>query len=162
LGGREFRANELAQKLRSKLDRYSKSTNEARQPAVMLLPDPCAATISTLVVLLCLSTGAFSEELTLSCKFEGSARPGSEREGEINQIFIDTESPAVELRIAQTMGTSNPIYFGFRNRQAKGMTDDRISLYFLGPKMSMAAILTLEEIDKTVTHMLEINDCIVN
>jgi hypothetical protein len=95
---------------------------------------------STLVALLCVSTGASSEELTLRCKFEGSARPGPEREKEVNQIFIDTQLPAVELRIAQTMGTSNPVYFGFRNREAKGMTDDRILLYFLGSKMSMAAI----------------------
>jgi hypothetical protein len=50
---------------------------------------------SSLVALLCVSTGAFSEELTLRCKFGGSARPGSEREKEVNQIFIDTELPAV-------------------------------------------------------------------
>jgi hypothetical protein len=96
--------------------------------------------LSTLIAFLCVSTAASSEELTLGCKFEGSARPGPEREREINQIFIDTELPAVELRIAQTMGTSHPVRFGFRNREAKGMTDDRILLYFLGSKMSMAAI----------------------
>src|SRR5215207_11100304 len=38
------------------------------------------------------------------------------------------------------MGTTAPIYFGFRNRQAKGMTDDKVLLHFLGSKMSMAAI----------------------
>jgi hypothetical protein len=98
--------------------------------------------LSTLIViaLLCVSTAASSEELTLRCKFEGSARPGPNREKEVNQIFIDTELPAVELRIAQTMGTSDAVYYGFRNREAKGMTADRILLYFLGSKMSMAAI----------------------
>ena len=38
------------------------------------------------------------------------------------------------------MGTSNPVTFGFRNRKAHGMTDDRVLLNFLGSKMSMAAI----------------------
>jgi hypothetical protein len=72
-------------------------------------------------------------------KFEGSERPGAEREKDVNQIHIDTDLPSVELRVAQTMGTSSPVYFGFLNRQAKGMTDDKVYLYFLGSKMSMAA-----------------------
>jgi len=38
------------------------------------------------------------------------------------------------------MGTSNEIYFGYRNRPAKGMTDDKILLHFVGSKISMAAI----------------------
>jgi hypothetical protein len=86
----------------------------------------------TLVAMLCVSTGALSEELTLVCQFVGSERPGLEREKEVNQLYIDTELPAVELRIAQTMGTSKPFYFGFRNRKVNGMTDDKILLYFLG------------------------------
>jgi hypothetical protein len=93
-----------------------------------------------LVVAVCFSTTALSEELTLACKFEGSERPGLEREKEVNQIYIDSQLPAVELRIAQTMGTSNPVTFGFRNRKAHGMTDDRVLLNYLGSKMSMAAI----------------------
>ncbi|RZN31252.1 hypothetical protein [Bradyrhizobium sp. Leo121] len=83
---------------------------------------------------------SWAEQLTLPCKFEGSERRGAEREKDVNQIYIDTELPAVELRVAQTMGTSDQVYFGFRNRQAKGMTDDKVLLYFLGSKMSMAAI----------------------
>jgi hypothetical protein len=78
--------------------------------------------------------------LTLACKFEGSEQPGIEREKEVNQIYVDTDLPAVELRVAQTMGTSDPTYFGFRNRKTRGMADDQIMLYFLGSKMSMAAM----------------------
>jgi hypothetical protein len=43
--------------------------------------------------------------LTLPCKFEGSERLGSEREKDVNQIYVDTDIPVVELRVAQTMGT---------------------------------------------------------
>ena len=93
-----------------------------------------------LVVAHCFSTTALWEELTLACKFEGSERPGLEREKEVNQIYIDSQLPAVELRIAQTMGTSDPVTFGFRNRKAHRMTDDRVLLNYLGSKMSMAAI----------------------
>ncbi len=97
------------------------------------------------VILTCLFTVGLpaipvAEQLTLVCIFEGSERPGPEREKDVNQIWIDTDLPAVELRVAQTMGTKNALYFGFRNRQAKGMTDDKILLYSLGSKISMAAI----------------------
>jgi len=85
-------------------------------------------------------TFSWAEQLTLPCKFEGSERLGAEREKDVNQIYVDTDLPVVELRIAQTMGTANEIYFGYRNRPAKGMADDKVLLYFLGSKMSMAAI----------------------
>jgi hypothetical protein len=95
----------------------------------------------TSAVALCVTAvPAFADQVTLACKFEGSERQGPDRETEINQIFIDTDSPAVELRIAQTMGTSKQVYFGYRNRKAKGLTDDKVLLYFVGSKMSMAAI----------------------
>ncbi len=81
-----------------------------------------------------------AEQLTLACIFEGSESPGLEREKDVNQIWIDTDFPAVELRVAQTMGTKNALYFGFRNRRANGMTDDRIQLSWVGSKISMAAI----------------------
>jgi hypothetical protein len=88
----------------------------------------------------CCPAVALGEKLTIACTFEGSERRGPEREKDVNQILIDTDLPAVELRVAQTMGTNNEVNFGYRNRQAKGMTDDKILLYFLGSKMGMAAI----------------------
>src|SRR5262249_20292388 len=98
-----------------------------------------SALFGVLLVAIC-PAGAIAEQLTLACSFEGSERRGAEREKDVNQIWIDTDLPAVELRVAQTMGTSNEVYFGYRNRSAKGMTDDKILLYSLGAKMSMAAI----------------------
>lgn len=99
-----------------------------------------ASTLFIVLVAIIVPTISWAEQLTLPCKFEGSERSGSEREKDVNQIYIDTDLPAVELRVAQTMGTTDPVYFGFRNRQAKGMHDDKILLYILGSKMSMAAI----------------------
>ncbi|MDE5454160.1 hypothetical protein GWE18_15130 [Bradyrhizobium sp. CSA112] len=98
------------------------------------------AALLGLVLSITISSVAGAEKLTLACRFEGSERPGPEREKNVNQLHVDTDLPVVELRVAQTMGTSNEVYFGYRNRPAKGMTDDKILLYFLGSKMSMAAI----------------------
>ena len=98
-----------------------------------------SALFGALLVAICPAL-AVAEQFTLACVFEGSERRGPEREKDVNQIWIDTDVPAVELRVAQTMGTNNEVYIGYRNRQAKGMTDDKILLYFLGSKMSMAAI----------------------
>jgi hypothetical protein len=94
----------------------------------------------TFLVLTIFPSVAVSEQITLDCKFEGSETRGREREKDVNQIFIDTDVPAVELRIAQTMGTANQVHFGYRDREVKGTTEDKILLYFLGSKMSMAAI----------------------
>jgi hypothetical protein len=96
--------------------------------------------ILCIVFVVSCSTEAISEQITIACKFVGSERPGLERAKDVNQIYIDTDLPAVELRVSQTMGTPDQLSFGFRNRQVKGMTDDKILLYFLGAKMSMAAI----------------------
>ena len=106
----------------------------------MLIGRRVAATLLMAISTLTGPTFSWAEQLTLPCKFEGSERPGAEREKDVNQIYIDTDLPAVELRVAQTMGTTDQIYFGFRNRQARGMTDDKVLLHFLGSKMSMAAI----------------------
>jgi hypothetical protein len=99
-----------------------------------------AAALIIMLVSINSPTFSWAKQLTLPCKFEGSERLGAEREKDVNQIYVDTDIPVVELRVAQTMGTTAPIYFGFRNRQAKGMTDDKVLLHFLGSKMSMAAI----------------------
>jgi hypothetical protein len=82
----------------------------------------------------------WAEQLVIACKFEGSEQRGVEREKGVNQIYIDTDLPAVELRVAQIIGTADPLYFSFRNRKTRGMADDRILLHFLGSKMSMAAL----------------------
>jgi hypothetical protein len=71
------------------------------------------------IMLIAGPTASWAEQLTLPCKFEGSERPGAEREKDVNQIYIDTDLPAVELRVAQTLGTTDQIYFGFRNRQLR-------------------------------------------
>jgi hypothetical protein len=98
----------------------------------------CCIALAVGVLTFC--SEAMAEKITLVCKFEGSERSGFEREKDVNQILIDTDLPSVELRVAQTMGTANEIYFGYRNRPAKGMTDDKILLHFVGSKISMAAI----------------------
>lgn len=87
------------------------------------------------------STLTSAETITLTCKFEGSDQANTQREiQDVNQLFIDSEVPMVELRVAQTMGTNNPMYFGFTNRTARGATDDQIRMIFLGAKVSVAAI----------------------
>jgi len=79
-------------------------------------------------------------KLTLACKFEGSNALDRSVKRTSIKILVDTETPNVELRIAQSMGTANGSYFSYRNRQTKRMTEDKMLLNVVGSKMSMAAI----------------------
>jgi hypothetical protein len=65
-----------------------------------------ATAVLSLLLVTIFPTVAMPEQITLACKFEGSERRGPEREKDVNQLYIDTDVPAVELRIAQTMGTA--------------------------------------------------------
>jgi hypothetical protein len=58
---------------------------------------------------------ASAEKLTLACTFDGGSFG---RERDVNQVFIDTDRPQVDLRIAQTMGTNNPVDWTFQNDTA--------------------------------------------
>ena len=49
---------------------------------------------------------ATAEKLTLACTFENG---GFGRARDVNQVLIDTERPEDDLRIAQTMGTNDPV-----------------------------------------------------
>jgi hypothetical protein len=77
---------------------------------------------------------ASAEKLTLACTFENG---DFGRERDINQILIDTEHPEVDLRIAQTMGTNDPVNWMHRNDAA---LNDSIHLVSEGSKISVAAI----------------------
>ncbi|NPU14123.1 hypothetical protein HL667_23240 [Bradyrhizobium sp. 83012] len=96
--------------------------------------------VSVLGLMIACPTAPMSEQLTLACRFEGSEPRISDVQKDVNQLYIDTDTPMIELRIAQTMGTANPAYWTYRTRSAKGMTDDKVFLYFVGSKMSMAAL----------------------
>ena len=79
---------------------------------------------------------ARAERLTLVCSFESGAGKVS-YERQVNQILIDTELPKIDLRVAQTMGTSNPINYTYENIAGK---HDSIKLVSNGPTIAMAAI----------------------
>ena len=79
---------------------------------------------------------ASAEKLTLACTFEdGEGNVGRERD--VNQVFIDTERPQVDLRIAQTMGTNDQIDWSFQN---DAVLKDNIQLVSEGSKISVVAI----------------------
>jgi len=59
------------------------------------------------------SPPALAEKWTISCTFEIGS--GGE-EHEVNQLFIDTDRPLVELRVAQTMGTKNERKWTYENK----------------------------------------------
>jgi hypothetical protein len=50
---------------------------------------------------------------TLSCTFENGSYGG---EHDVNQVFIDTDRPLVELRVAQTIGTKNEHNWTYENK----------------------------------------------
>ena len=56
---------------------------------------------------------ASAEELTLACTFESGIN--FDRERDVNQIIFDTDHPKVDLRVAQTMRTNNPVSWIFEN-----------------------------------------------
>jgi hypothetical protein len=55
---------------------------------------------------------ASAEKLTLACTFEGGTSTTG-WEPDVNQAIFDTDRPRVDLRIAQTMETKNPVGFYF-------------------------------------------------
>jgi hypothetical protein len=79
---------------------------------------------------------ATAQKLTLACTFEnGDGNIGRARD--VNQVFIDTERPQVDLRVAQTVATSNPVDWSFQNDVA---FKDSIQLVSEGSEISVAAI----------------------
>ena len=76
---------------------------------------------------------ASAEKLTLACTFE-SGNSGTEQD--VNQVIFDTERPRVDLRVAQTMGTNNPVDYTFENNAE---SKDTIQMVSEGSKISVAA-----------------------
>ena len=58
-------------------------------------------------------------------------------ERDVNQIIFDTDRPQVDLRVAQTMGTNNPVNWIFENNAER---KDSIQMVSEGSKISVAAI----------------------
>ena len=79
-----------------------------------------------------------AETIVLACEFEGSERTGPEREKEINQVIVDTTVPAIDLRISQTMGTTEEVNFLFSSNDQG--TGDRLVLTTNGSKIAAAGI----------------------
>ena len=77
---------------------------------------------------------ASAEKLTLACTFESGSLG---RERAVNQVFIDTDRPQVDLRVAQTMGTNNQVDFTYENNAER---KDSIPMVSEGTKISVAAI----------------------
>ena len=77
---------------------------------------------------------AATEILIFACTFE-SGSFGSERD--VNQVVFDTDRPRVDLRVAQTMGTNDPVAWTFENNAGR---KDSIQLVSEGSKISVAAI----------------------
>ncbi|WP_141740122.1 hypothetical protein [Bosea sp. BIWAKO-01] len=91
-----------------------------------------AGVIGALVVLG--ARAASAEKLTLACTFENG---DLDRERDVNQVLFDTERPLVDLRVAQTMGTDNPVNWIFQNDAA---SKDSIQLVSDRSRISVAAI----------------------
>ena len=88
--------------------------------------------IGVFVVLSALPASA--EKLTLACTFESGSLG---RERAVNQVFIDTDRPQVDLRVAQTMGTNNQLDFTYDNNAERKHSIQMVSE---GSKISVAAI----------------------
>jgi hypothetical protein len=87
-------------------------------------------------VVLLSASPASGEKLTLACTFE-SGTHATDWEPDVNQVIFDTDRPRVDLRIAQTMGTNNPVDFTFENNAER---KDSIQMVSEGSKISVAAI----------------------
>ena len=82
-----------------------------------------------------LSTPAASaQKLTLACTFESGSFG---RERDVNQVVFDTDRPRVDLRVAQTMGTNNPVDYTFENNAER---KDTIQMVSEGSKITVDAI----------------------
>jgi hypothetical protein len=79
---------------------------------------------------------ASAEKLTLACTLE-SGTHATGWEPDVNQVIFDTDRPRVDLRIAQTMGTKNPVDITFENNAER---KDSIQMVSEGSKISVAAI----------------------
>ena len=95
-----------------------------------------AAILATISLAFIQSVSA--ETIVLTCEFEGSERTGPEREKEINQVIVDTTVPAIDLRISQTMGTTEEVNFLFSSNDQG--TGDRLVLTTNGSKIAAAGI----------------------
>lgn len=67
--------------------------------------------IIAIAIATALSAAARSETVTLACKFASHVDTGppdtANKYFRVDQIFIDTEKPAFELRVANTVGTAH-------------------------------------------------------
>jgi hypothetical protein len=79
---------------------------------------------------------ASAEKLTLACTFESGSFC---RERDVNQVFIDTDRPQIDLRVAQTMGTATPYNWLCENNMER---KDSIRMVSVGSRISVAAIYT--------------------
>jgi hypothetical protein len=70
-----------------------------------------AVIVSLVLFATCYPTLAVSEQITLACKFEGSERPGPEREKDVNQIrnHPSEKCPTVITESANSHGVNNPL-----------------------------------------------------
>jgi hypothetical protein len=80
------------------------------------------------------ATSASAEKLTLACTFESG---DFERERGVNEVIFDTDRPRVDLRVAQSMGTNNPVDWTFENNAER---KDSIQMVSEGSRISVAAI----------------------
>jgi hypothetical protein len=78
-----------------------------------------AAALIIMLVSINSPTFSWAEQLTLPCKFEGSERLGAEREKDVNQIYVDTDIPVVELRGADD-GNNRPNLFRLSQSASQG------------------------------------------
>jgi hypothetical protein len=108
-------------------------TGIGQGPSLMMRISIVTGVISAFVVLSVRPASA--EKLTLACTFESGIN--FDRERDVNQIIFDTDRPQVDLRVAQTVGTNNPVSWIFENNAER---KDSIQMVSEGSKISVAAI----------------------
>ena len=58
-----------------------------------------------------------AKPITYACKLDQTSTPGDKMAG-VDQIRVDNEEPAVELRVARTVDTAAPLTWRFSNSQS--------------------------------------------
>ena len=71
---------------------------------------------------LLVSSPTRAEEITLACSFVGGERSQADQETLINQVVVNSDLPRIDLRVAETMGTTQPIDYTFMRRPTQGDT----------------------------------------
>jgi len=103
-------------------------TTMAQGPSLMLRISTVTGVISAFIVLN--APPASAEKVDPRMYFRGRRRQSGQG---ANQVLIDTERPEVDLRIAQTMGTDDPINMHKNDAALK----DSIHLVSDGSKISL-------------------------